>query len=79
MLTLSQGLTTPDMLIAAVGCVMVEVAQQVIAVTDSSKLGRAGFTQIVPLERIHMLVTDIGAPPDLVDHIRNLGIQVILV
>lgn len=78
-LTLSHGLTTPDMLVAEVGRVMVEVAQQVIAVTDSSKLGRAGFTQIVPLERIHILVTDTGAPPDLVDQIRNLGIQVIVV
>jgi DeoR/GlpR family transcriptional regulator of sugar metabolism len=78
-LTLSHGLTTPDMLVAEVGRIMVEVARQVIAVTDSSKLGRAGFTQIVPVERIHMLVTDTGAPPDLVEQIRSLGIQVILV
>jgi DeoR/GlpR family transcriptional regulator of sugar metabolism len=51
----------------------------VIVVTDSSKLGRVGFTQIVPLDRIHTLITDKDAPLELVAEIREHGIEVIAV
>jgi len=78
-LTLSHGLTTPHMLIAEVGRVMAEVAREVIAVADSTKLGRVGFTPIVPLNAVHTLVTDSGAPEELVNEIRAAGIQVLLV
>lgn len=78
-LTVSHGLTTPHMLVAEVGRVMVEVARRVIVVTDSSKLGRVGFTQIVPLHAIHTLITDQNAPYELVDEIRESGIEVLTV
>lgn len=78
-LSAAHGLTTPHMLIAEVGRVMAEVARQVIAVADSTKLGRVGFTPIVPLNSIHTLVTDTGAPPELVREIREAGIEVVLV
>ena len=78
-LTLSHGLTTPHMLIAEVGRVMAEVGTEVIAVADGSKLGRVGFTPIVPLNVIHKLVTDSSAPPQLVAEIRATGIEVIVV
>jgi DeoR/GlpR family transcriptional regulator of sugar metabolism len=77
-LTLSHGLTTAHMLIAEVGRVMAEVAYEVIAVADSSKLGRVGFTPIVPLSAVHKLVTDSGAPADLLDEFRTAGIEVII-
>lgn len=76
-LTLSHGLTTPHMLVADVGRAMVEVAREVIVVADSSKLGRVGFTQIVPLNLIHVLITDPQAPPELIDSIKAIGIKVI--
>jgi len=78
-LSLSHGLTTPHMLIAEVGRVMAEVAHQVIAVADSSKLGRVGFTPIVPLNQVQKLITDSGAPAALLDEIRAAGIEVIVV
>jgi DeoR family transcriptional regulator of aga operon len=78
-LTISHGLTTAHMLVAEVGRVMVEVARQVIVVTDSSKLGRVGFTQIVPLDAVHILITDKNAPADLVEQIRDTGIDVLTV
>jgi len=77
-LTISHGLTTAHMLVAEVGRMMVEVARQVIVVTDSSKLGRVGFTQIVPLDAIDILITDKNAPAELVEQIRDLGIEVLL-
>ncbi len=78
-LTLSHGLTTPHMLIAEVGRVMAEVAREVVAVADSSKLGRIGFTPIAPLSAIQKLVTDSNAPPELVEEIRAQGVEVIVV
>lgn len=78
-LTVSHGLTTAHMLIAEVGRVMVEVARQVIVVADSSKLGRIGFTQIVPLNMIHILVTDKNASPELIHLVRDAGAEVITV
>lgn len=77
-LTTSHGLTTPHMLIAEVGRVMAEVAREVIAVADSSKLGRVGFTPIVPLNAIHKLITNSGAPLQLIEEIRAAGIEVIV-
>ena len=78
-LTLSHGLTTPHMLIAEVGRVMAEVAREVVAVADSSKLGRVGFTPIVPINAVHTLITDSGAPAQVLDEIRATGIQIIVV
>ena len=78
-LTLSHGLTTPHMLIAEVGHVMSEVASEVIAVADSSKLGRVGFTPIAPLSAVRKLVTDAEASPQIIEEIRAAGIEVIIV
>ncbi|MBI4316717.1 MAG: DeoR/GlpR transcriptional regulator [Chloroflexi bacterium] len=78
-LTLEGGITTAHVLMAEVGRLMAERARQVIVVTDSSKLGRAGFVPIVPLNRIHRLITDSNAPAELVSAIRTDGIEVTLV
>lgn len=75
-LTLSQGATTADILMAELNRRMAERARQVILVTDSSKLGRTGFEPIVGIDQIHRLVTDKGAPEDLVRALRAEGVQV---
>ncbi len=77
-LTLEGGLTTPHMLIAEVGAAFAASARRVVALADATKLGRAGFTPIVPLEAINVLVTDQRADPDLVTQVRRAGIEVIL-
>jgi DeoR family fructose operon transcriptional repressor len=50
----------------------------VVVVADSTKLGRSGFTPIVALEAVNVLVTDEGADPDLTAQIRDLGIEVVI-
>jgi DeoR/GlpR family transcriptional regulator of sugar metabolism len=77
-LTLSHGLTTANVLEAEVDRAMVRSALQVIAVADSSKIGRIGLSAIIALGQIHILVTDRGAPPDFVSQVRSLGVEVIL-
>ena len=77
-LTVETGLTTPHVLVAEVGAVGAARARRVIAVADSSKLGRQGFTPIVPLAEVHVLVTNDGADPDELDRARAEGVEVIL-
>lgn len=77
-LTLEAGITTPHVLIAEVGATMAARARRVVALADSSKLGRYGFTTIVQLAQVDVLITDAGAPRDQVARIRAAGVEVIL-
>ena len=78
-LTLGCGATTANVFMAEVDRMMVERSRQVILVTDSSKIGRVGFVPVKPVSAFHMLITDTNAPPDIVQSIRDMGVEVILV
>jgi DeoR/GlpR family transcriptional regulator of sugar metabolism len=78
-LTLGSGATTANILMAEVDRMMVEQSRQVILVTDSSKIGRVGFVPIKAVNSIHTLITDSNAPPDIIQSIRSMGVEVILV
>lgn len=78
-LTVAEGITTGHVLMADVDRLMGERARQVIVTTDSSKLGRAGLARVIPIQKIHMLITDHDAPADIVDAIRAEGVEVRLV
>lgn len=77
-LTVENGLTTPHVLVAEVGAAATSRARRVVALADSSKLGRQGFTPIVPLSDVDLLITDVGADPELVAEIRAAGVEVLL-
>ncbi len=78
-LTIQGGATTANILMAEVDRLMVERSRQVVLVTDSSKLGRIGFVPIKPVSAIHTIITDIFAPAEIVEALRNEGVEVILV
>jgi len=77
-LTAETGLTTPHVLVAEVGAMMAAQAQRVVAVADATKIGRRGFTPIVPLTSVDVLVTSEGADPDQLAAARAAGIEVIV-
>ncbi len=77
-LSIEAGLTTPHMLVAEVGATLASRGRRIVAVADSSKLGRQGFTPIVPLHVVHVLITDDAADPLEIERLRRLGIEVIL-
>ena len=58
---------------------MVEAANKVIAVLDSSKWGQVTLATFCPLERLTRIITDKDAPTQLVKQVRKLGIEVLLV
>ncbi len=78
-LTLSSGATTANILMAEVDRMMAEHSRQVILVTDSSKIGRVGFVPVKPVVSFNILITDTNAPPDIVQSIRDMGVEVLLV
>jgi DeoR family transcriptional regulator of aga operon len=73
------GLMTPYVLEARMNAMMIRIARQIVAVTDSSKLLRRNLSVIAPVERVHLLITDRGAAPDAVAAIRARGVEVRLV
>jgi DeoR/GlpR family transcriptional regulator of sugar metabolism len=78
-LTAQSGLTTPHVLVAEVGAVMASRARRLVVVADASKIGRKGFTPIIGLSDVHVLVTGREADPAEIDRARELGVEVILV
>lgn len=78
-LTVESGLTTPHVLVAEVGAAATARSRRVVAVADSSKIGRQGFKAIVSLAEVDVLITDTAANLERVAEIRAAGVEVILV
>jgi DeoR family transcriptional regulator, aga operon transcriptional repressor len=73
------GLTTPSVLEARVNRAMVNAAERVVAVCDSSKFGRRSLSLIVEANAIHHVITDNDLSPDQARAIREIGIELTLV
>lgn len=58
---------------------MLKQSKQVIAVADSSKLGKVGPAFICKASEVHTLVTDVGATPEMLAPFERQGIRVIRV
>ena len=69
---MSHGLSTPDRSEAAAKQAMVASAQQVVVLTDSSKIGHESTVRFAELSQVDVVITDDGITPDdrasLVDH-----------
>ena len=53
-------------------------AQQTVVVADHSKLGRNVLSTIIALAEVDLLVTDSGAPPDVLEQLRQ-NVRVLVV
>ena len=73
------GLTTTNMLEASLNGAMIEAAQKVVVLADSSKFGRRGFSKICDLEAVDRIITDSGAQPLYLERLRERGIEVTVV
>ncbi|GAB6121059.1 DeoR/GlpR family DNA-binding transcription regulator [Dysgonomonas termitidis] len=76
---LDYGLTTSDMSEARINQQMIDAAQKIIILTDSSKFGKRGFCKICDLNKIHHIITDTNAPAHIIDMLRERDIMVTLV
>lgn len=73
------GLTTTNMLEASLNRAMIDAAQKVVVLADSSKFGRRGFSKICDLEAVDRIITDCGIQAPYLDKLRERGIEVTVV
>jgi len=78
-LTTREGLTDVNGEEVELKRAIVEAAKEVIAVIDASKWDQVALATFCPLERLTRIITDVQAPMHLVEQMRKVGIEVILV
>lgn len=61
---------------ASINRLMADRARRVVVAADSSKLGRHAFARICPVPAIDLLITDDGAPADVVAAFEAEGVEV---
>ena len=72
------GVIESDPLIARAEAKLLSRAEKLIVMADSSKFEARGNMVVCPLTRVSTVVTDWGAPAGMVDHLRSLGIDVLI-
>ena len=60
---------------AVVNRAMVERSNRIVAVADSTKLGRRAFCTICEIDAVHVLVTDTSADPRIVEQFAAAGVE----
>lgn len=73
------GLTTHHEVEAHTNLALIDRARNVTVVADSSKIGKVAFARICAMERVHELITDVGAEPAAVAAIEDRGVRVTVV
>jgi DeoR/GlpR family transcriptional regulator of sugar metabolism len=77
-ITAHAGLSTTLLAEAVMIAAMIRAASRTIVVADASKFGHNAFAHIVPLARIHMLVTDAKPDPELGTALAEAGVEVLV-
>jgi DeoR/GlpR family transcriptional regulator of sugar metabolism len=76
--SLEAGLTEYNLDDAQIIKAAISSAQQNIILADSSKLERITFAKVGKLSDVDRIITDQDAPPDLVEKLTKLGLDVIV-
>jgi DeoR/GlpR family transcriptional regulator of sugar metabolism len=76
--TVAEGLTDVDNYEVEMKRDLVEACKEVIAVVDSSKWGHLAVASFAPTDRLDRIITDKAAPTEMVDNLRQRGVEVIL-
>ena len=73
-----EGITNSHGLLIDIQRAMIRGAQKVIFCFDHTKFGRKSVLPLCDLDCVDTIVTDGGAPPDLVQSLRERGIEVVV-
>ena len=73
------GISTPSVTETRLNRVMMEIAREVIVVTDSSKFGKRCLAFISPIEKLHKVITDDGIPLEDKQNLLAQNIELIIV
>ncbi len=75
----AEGLTDVSLAEAEVKRPLIAMCRRAIAVLDATKWGRVGLASFAHLQQLHLVITDVRAPADLVAQVRSAGVEVVLV
>ena len=70
------GITNSHGLLIDIQQAMIHAAQKVVFCLDHTKFGRQSLSPLCGLDLIDLLVTDADAPPDLLQTLRDHGVEV---
>jgi len=73
-----EGVTNSHGLLIDIQLAMIKAAQKVIFCFDHTKLGRQSVSALCDLDCIDAIVTDHAAPSDIVEALRQRGVEVIV-
>ena len=73
------GISTPQIEEAALSEKMIEIANQVIVVSDSSKFGRKSFVKFGNINEVDIIITDKGIIKDDIEKYLDFNVELILV
>ena len=74
-----KGMMTTNIEEASLARINIRNSRKVFALIDSSKFLSKGITAIAPLSDVDTLITDSGIPSDILNKIRGLGVNVLVV
>lgn len=73
-----EGVTNSHTLLVDIQRVMLKSAQKIILCLDHTKFGRQSISPLCGLDMVDTIVTDSAAPAELVNALRERGVEVIL-
>jgi DeoR family transcriptional regulator of aga operon len=77
-ISLQHGLTHSQITEVSTDRALANAATQTIVLADHTKFGRVAPALVMPIERVHIIVTDRDLPPEIAQALRSKAIQVIL-
>jgi DeoR family fructose operon transcriptional repressor len=73
-----EGITNSHALLIDIQRAMLKAAQKIIFCLDHTKFGRQSVSPLCGLDMVDTIVTDSGAPQELVNGLRERGVEVVV-
>jgi len=77
--SIENGISTPNMEEALLNQLMIQQADQVIAVFDSSKFNKRSFVHVANINEIDCIITDRAIPSGMASKLKSYGVEVRIV
>lgn len=77
-ISLKKGATTPEINQAETKKAMISIANKIIILCDSSKIGRSSFAQFADMQQVDIIITDRGIEDNLRQGFELQGIEVMI-
>jgi len=77
-ISLERGLTNGNLHETPIKQKMIAVAKEVILLADSEKFGNVALSPFASIDCLHTIITDKGAPAEMIKQLKRRGINVII-